>query len=61
MNGRENNIFVQSSLAEIYTSVLNMIRLRITIHLDSAIQNWIWIGLNFEKTQPDQTWISKLH
>jgi len=34
---------------------------RIAIQPDSAIQNRIRIGLDFEKTQPDQIWISKLH
>ena len=34
---------------------------RIAIQPDSAIQNQTRIGLNFEKTQPDQIWTSKLH
>jgi len=33
---------------------------RIAIQPDSAIQNRIRIGLDFEKAQPDQIWISKL-
>jgi len=33
---------------------------RIAIQPDSAIQNRIQIGLDFEKTQPNEIWISKL-
>jgi len=41
------------------TAVLNMIR--IAIQPDSVIQNRNRIGLDFEKTQPDQSWLSKVH
>ena len=34
---------------------------RIAIQTDSAIQNRNRVGLDFEKTQPDRIWISKLH
>jgi len=33
---------------------------RIAIQPDSAIQSWTRIGLDFEKTLPDQIWIIKL-
>jgi len=33
---------------------------RIAIQPDSAIQNWIRIELDFEKTLPDQMWTSKV-
>jgi len=42
-------------------SVLNMIRARIAIQPHSALQNRIRVVLDFEKTQWDQIWISKLH
>jgi len=41
------------------TTVLNRIHIRIAIQPDSAIQNRILVGLDFEKTRPDRVWISK--